>query len=231
MLSAVKKELENFTFILASGSPRRKQLLEEHANLKIIVMPSKYEENLNPLEFECPGDFAIATSRGKAVEVADRVAQERATSLERVIIIAADTAVECDGKILGKPTDPDDAKATLRHLSGRCHAVHSGVTVGVFNKSLINGFDDYNSEKLSNSRSNFFTVEFKEKTLVKFCELTELIIDGYVATGEGSDKAGGYGIQALGSTLVEGIEGDYYNVVGLPLTHLCKFLFKIVDNK
>lgn len=118
------------------------------------------------------------------------------------IVIGADTVVAIDGKILGKPADADDARAMLRMLSGRAHQVYTGVTV-------INGEDCHT---------------FSVCTNVKFFDLTDDEIDRYIATGEPMDKAGAYGIQGYGSLLVEGIDGDYFNVVGLPISKLNRLL-------
>ncbi|MBR3738794.1 MAG: septum formation protein Maf [Eubacterium sp.] len=111
------------------------------------------------------------------------------------IVIGADTVVSIDEKILGKPKDEDEAKAMLKRLSNRVHSVFTGVT-------LIRG-----------EKEKSFFVETK----VKFYDLSDETIENYIKTGEPFDKAGAYGIQGRGSLLVEGIEGDYFNVVGLPV--------------
>jgi septum formation protein len=118
-------------------------------------------------------------------------------------VIGADTVVAIDNKILGKPQDVVDAKKMLRLLSGKEHSVFTGV-------SIVKGAD-----------INSFYCE----TRVKFFELTDKEIDDYIATGEPMDKAGAYGIQGYGSLLVEGICGDYFNVVGLPISKLRRALF------
>lgn len=120
------------------------------------------------------------------------------------IVIGADTVVALDGLILGKPCDDDDAKRMLSMLSGREHSVFTGVTV-------------LKGEK----RSTFYC-----ETKVRFYPLSEKDIDDYIATGECSDKAGAYGIQGFGSLLVEKIDGDYFNVVGLPVSRLYRELSK-----
>ena len=118
------------------------------------------------------------------------------------LIIAADTVVSIDGRVLGKPRDPEDAAAMLAALSGREHTVYTGVTV----------------------RRGGETVTEHEATAVRFRPLTEGEIADYVATGEPMDKAGAYGIQDYGALLVEGISGDYFNVVGLPVCRLGRIL-------
>lgn len=118
------------------------------------------------------------------------------------IIIGADTVVAIDNTILGKPKNDDDAKNMLKMLSGKEHSVFTGVTV------------------MQGEKINTFAVETK----VKFFDLTEDDINKYIATGEHKDKAGSYGIQGYGSLLVEKINGDYFNVVGLPVSKLNKIL-------
>lgn len=118
------------------------------------------------------------------------------------IVIGADTVVAADGRILGKPADRENAKEMLRLLSGREHSVFTGVTI-------FNGREPKS---------------FYIQTKVKFFELTEDEIDWYVSTGECDDKAGAYGIQGKGSVLVEKIDGDYFNVVGLPVSKLYREL-------
>lgn len=114
------------------------------------------------------------------------------------IIIGADTVVAIDNEILGKPADTDDAEKMLKHLSGREHSVFTGVTI------------------LAGDETRSFCVE----TRVKFFSLSDEDIDRYISTGEPMDKAGAYGIQGYGSLLVERISGDYFNVVGLPVSRL-----------
>ena len=139
-----------------------------------------------------------------AVEYLSRIKAEPFRN-DKDIVIGADTVVAIDNRILGKPADISDAKSMLRLLSDRKHIVFTGVTV-------IKG------EK---------TQTFSEATEVKFSPLTDEEIDAYIATGEPMDKAGAYGIQGYGALLVEGIIGDYFNVVGLPLNHLSKVLKSI----
>lgn len=118
------------------------------------------------------------------------------------IVIGADTVVAVDARILGKPADETEAREMLKMLSGKVHSVFTGVTV------------------LKGSYTDTFSVETK----VKFFELSDEDIDRYIATSEYKDKAGAYGIQGYGSLLIEGIEGDYFNVVGLPVSQLNKHI-------
>lgn len=137
----------------------------------------------------------------KAVEYLSKIKAEPLKN-ESDIVIGADTVVALDGKILGKPRDEADAFATLRMLSGREHSVFTGV-------SVIKG------EKIET---------FSVQTKVKMFELTDKEIEEYIETAEPFDKAGSYGIQGKGSLLVEKIDGDYFNVVGLPISRLNRVL-------
>lgn len=183
---------QNVPLILASGSPRRKELLEG-TGLPFRVMVSDAEEIST--SDASPADVAQQNARIKAEAVA-------ASQEPDAIVIGADTIVVLDGRIFGKPTDAADAARMLRELSGRTHQVITGVCV----------VRDGASET------------FAEVTDVTFRQLDADEIEAYVATGEPLDKAGAYGIQGLGGKLVERIEGDYDNVVGLPVTRLQRAL-------
>ena len=143
---------------------------------------------------------------GKTVEILS-AAKARETALhcsQDDWIIAADTVVYADGAILGKPVDETDAESMLQKLSGKMHEVYTGVTI----------------------RKGDSTISEHEVSRVFFRELSREEIRAYVATGEPMDKAGAYGIQGIGSLLVERIEGDYFNIVGLPICRLGKMLKK-----
>lgn len=145
-------------------------------------------------------------SPDKAVEYLSEIKAEPFRS-ERDIVIGADTVVAADGEILGKPKDKSDAFDMLKKLSGREHSVYTGVTV------------------IKGDRRETFSVQTK----VKFFTLTDSEISNYLDTGEPFDKAGAYGIQGKGSLLVEKINGDYFNVVGLPISRLVRVLESFVQ--
>ncbi len=176
--------------ILASQSPRRKELLGLF-RLPFSVQVADIDETMDAGKPPC--DEVARVSRCKAEAVA-RNADD--------VVIAADTIVVCEGKVLGKPRDTADAKAMLRLLSGRDHQVMTGMCV-------IRG------EK---------TVTCTEVTDIHFRELSDQEIDAYVATGEPMDKAGSYGIQGGAALFAEKMVGDYYNVMGLPVCRLWKIL-------
>ncbi len=182
--------------ILASGSPRRKELLEM-LNVKFEVIPDNSPESIKE---NCkPDEIVCSLARDKCLNVSKKINYD-------AIVIAADTIVFVDGKPIGKPKDKDEAFEMLSSLSGKEHEVYTGVSI--IDTTL--GKD----------------VLFFEKTKVKFKKLCDEEIIDYIKTGEPMDKAGAYGIQNLGALFVEKIDGDYFNVVGLPVCKLGETLKK-----
>ena len=179
--------------VLASGSPRRKELLEMLRVRDLRIIPAVGEEKTDP---GLPPDKIVeALSRAKAEEVAPKCAPDD-------VVVAADTIVWADGRVFGKPADAAMAAAMLRTLSGRGHQVCTGVTV-------------------IGPRGEDTRVEQSE---VFFRRLSASEIDAYIKTGEPMDKAGAYGAQGRAALFVERIEGDFFNVMGLPLCTLGKML-------
>ena len=190
--------------ILASGSPRRKELLEQ-IGIEFEICPANGEEVITKT---VPHDVVMELSRQKALEVAGMVVSygdsyADITTPTDIMIIGADTVVAYDDMILGKPKDEEDAKKTLRMLSGNAHSVYTGVSVVFISKD---------------GRVGEHT--FYDRTKVKMYEMTDAEIERYVATNEPMDKAGSYGIQGKCAIHIEKIEGDYNNVVGLPVSKL-----------
>lgn len=181
------------TIILASASPRRKELLKR-IGLKFKVDPSNYEENISS-ELE-PHELAKSLS----LEKAKLVAKKHMNAL----VIAADTFIVFEGKIVGKPRTETEAKEMLETISGRQHSVITGFTI----------IDTENNKALSKA----------VETKVYIRKLSSNEIEAYVESKEPLDKAGAYAIQGLGSVIVEKIEGDYFNVIGLPLGALTESL-------
>ena len=197
--------------ILASQSPRRKELLEQ-IGLEFEICPAMGEEIITKT---VPEEVVMELSKQKAEEVAAMVSSygenhKEITTPSDILVIGADTVVAYDGKILGKPKDEADAKATLTMLSGNTHSVFTGVTLVLIDKSGRAG-----------------ELVFYEKTDVKMHEMSEEEIDRYIATGEPMDKAGSYAIQGKCAIYVAKIDGDYNNVVGLPITRIYQELKKI----
>ena len=184
--------------ILASGSPRRQWLLRQ-IGLEPEVVVSQVEELMTDKE---PDWMVRNLALRKAEDVAARVGIGGAAM--PVVVIGADTVVAVDGRILGKPASVCEAELMIGLLQGRSHQVFTGVAM-IFGNT---------GEK----------VVFAEKTDVYVYPMSREQIVGYVATGEPMDKAGGYGIQGYFAAYIQGIKGDYNNVVGLPVSRLCQEL-------
>ena len=178
---------------LASASPRRREILR---SLGIV-----FEVHVTDVdESELAGESPVA--------YVARVARDKRLAAERVVqgaVIAADTTVAIDGRALAKPADDDDARRMLAALSGRTHAVHTGISVSCGQR----------------------VVERVVSTEVDFAPLDAGTIDRYVATGEPRDKAGAYGIQGVAAGLVTGLRGSYTNVVGLPAREVVEALLEV----
>ena len=181
--------------ILASGSPRRRELLEQ-AGFEFKVEVSNADENV--IE-ESPEQMVEELAARKAEAVVRLHNKKEDTCL----VIGADTIVVLDGKILGKPSDGEDAKAMLTSLAGRTHQVYTGVALFWIKEGVI--------EKKKT---------FHECTDVTMVSMTEQEIADYVASDDPMDKAGAYGIQGPAAVFISGIRGDYYNVVGLPISRV-----------
>lgn len=175
--------------ILASASPRRRELLQQ-IQMEFTVLPAKGEEKITK---KLPQEVVMELSRQKALEVAGCPEVRR----EDALVLGADTVVVYQGRILGKPKDEQEALSMLKTLSGNTHEVYTGVTL----------LDVQTGEKNS----------FFERTAVTMYPVSEKEIRAYIATGEPMDKAGAYGIQGIGAKFIRSIEGDYNNVVGLPV--------------
>lgn len=184
--------------ILASASPRRRELLGQ-IGLEFDVKVSNVEESSSATS---PWQLVEELSAQKAGAVLASLEQE-----EDVLVIGADTVVAVDDSILGKPADAREAAQMLDRLSGRMHQVYTGVTL--LYRPVHSG-----------TASEVQAKTFHEVTKVYFYPLTREEISHYVATGEPLDKAGSYGVQGQFARYVKGIEGDYSNVVGLPVGRL-----------
>lgn len=200
--------------ILASKSPRRKQLLEEAGvSFTVFTGSSEVDESLEPDLRAQPAEAVKKLAERKAGAVVQDILAQNPVGLG--IIIGADTTVVLDGEMLGKPYSADHAREMLGRLSGRTHEVITGVSVWMV---LLNETE----EKGGDGKVSLAFRSFSESSFVTFKELSTEDINAYVATGETIDKAGAYGIQGKGGKLVERLEGDFDNVVGLPVDTLLK---------
>lgn len=211
VLNAVISKLAGKRVVLASASPRRREILN-NVGLRFEVVPSWFKETLDKSIFKTPYGYAKETAKEKALEVATRMHLKHFKTPD--IVIGADTVVCIHGDILEKPANKQDAYNMLSRLSNEEHSVFTGVAI----VQCIG--------KTSNQLETNVTL-FHEETKVKFSELSEELLWEYIHSGEPMDKAGGYGIQALGGMLVEYVHGDFLNVVGFPLNHFCKKLAEI----
>jgi septum formation protein len=172
--------------VLASASPRRKELLSI-LNIPFTVVPSSIDET--PIAGESPETFVVRMAKEKCAEVASRVSHS--------VVLSADTVVTLDGEILGKPADVHDATAMLRKLSGRDHWVYTAICVlNQANDQILEGLD---------------------RTRVSFDPLDDATIHDYIRREDVMDKAGAYAIQGYAGVFIPKIEGNYFNVMGLPL--------------
>lgn len=180
--------------ILASASPRRKELLLQ-VGLEPVIVPSHVEEVITST---VPEQVVMELSSQKARDVAAGYQDQE------IVVIGADTVVAVDGQILGKPADREDAVRMVTMLAGRSHQVYTGVTLVYCNTGKV--------------------ITFAEETDVHVYPMTRSQIEQYVDTGEPMDKAGAYGIQGYFAAYIQGIRGDYTNVVGLPVGRVCQSL-------
>lgn len=193
------KNFDNLNVVLASASPRRKELLSLIFN-EYDIRPADCDEALpEGIKAQEAVEYLSLIKNKATVEICD----------ENSLVISADTVVAVDGEILGKPQDKEDARRMISLLSGREHQVFTGVTLS------LNG--------------EFKT--FSEKTDVVFYTLTDKEIEDYISTDEPYDKAGAYGIQGKAGLLVKAVNGDYYNVVGLPVARLKREIISFIENQ
>lgn len=183
--------------IVLASASPRRLELLRSIGCDVVVVPSAYAEPDRP--GLSPRELAIAHARRKCADVGERFPSE--------IVVAADTVVDVDGVAYNKPRDADDARRMLRDLSGRTHAVHTAFAIHV--PQRVN------------------PIEHCESTRVTFFALDEVEIDDYVRSGEPMDKAGAYGIQGPGATLVERVDGDFYTVMGFPLARFVRTLRRL----
>jgi len=185
--------------ILASASPRRTALLDM-IGLKHEVVTSYVDEDIFTDDSD-PEGTVLRTAEAKAAAVAEKSCD--------AVVIGADTAVYIDGRLLGKPGNTAEAREMLGLLRGRTHTVYTGVVI---------------IEKTGNKTISY---DFCDKTDVTMRNFSDKELEAYIGTGEPFDKAGAYAAQGLGSVFVERIDGDFYTVVGLPVTRLCVALAQL----
>ena len=183
--------------ILASNSPRRREILSNFIDFTVI------SKEIDEVKEDCfsPWTTVMALAYEKGIEVAKDNVDE--------VVLSADTLVELDGKLLGKPKNREDAKIMIKSLSGKIHNVYTGYAIFKLSKKIK--YVSY------------------DKSSVKFYDLSDDEIEKYLNTLEYKDKAGAYGIQGKGSLLVENIEGDYFNIVGFPIGKINRDLMRLLN--
>ncbi|KAF0852545.1 conserved mitochondrial Maf domain-containing protein [Andalucia godoyi] len=221
VLSTLLTLASRYRVILASSSPRRKELLSQLLGCSVSdpsfeVVPSTFAEDLNPGDFPSTAAYVAETGRRKLIDIVERVACTTVDDADRrpVLVIAADTIVVVDGagvaaddaeggrqrkgqKVLNKPESETEHLQMLRLLNGAPHTVQTALWIAVPSQSKV--------------------LSGVAETTVRFAECSEDALQAYVQTGEAKDAAGGYKIQGLGGVLVQSIEGEYANVVGFPV--------------
>lgn len=199
---------DSAVLILASGSPRRRELLERFVGPgHLQIMVPDYDENAAGKSYANPRELVCLLAAGKLGALHDQFQLPA-----DYIALAADTLVVLDEQAMGKPADSADAIRMLRLLSGRTHQVITGISLDAC------------------CAGKTFSLQAAEVTDVRFARLTEAQIQWYAATGEPLDKAGAYGIQGFGAALVRQIDGCYYNVMGLPVNRLMDMLQTAADH-
>ena len=221
--------------ILASASPRRKELIEQ-MGLSPMIVKSRVEEKVTK---DTPSSVVMELSRQKAEDVKLHLVEylvmqgiedlsapqdleptkDEIWNPDQALVLGADTVVAVDGKILGKPRTHAEAADMIRALQGRSHEVYTGVTI----------FGTLKDDQATDHNASMGCSTFYEETKVHVAAMTEEEILAYARTEEPMDKAGAYGIQGSFGRYISGIEGDYYNVVGLPIAHVYQELKKFLQ--
>ncbi|XP_054153368.1 probable bifunctional dTTP/UTP pyrophosphatase/methyltransferase protein [Oppia nitens] len=231
MLEPIRHILQRQRVVLASSSERRKQILSG-IGIEFEAISSNFAENLPKESFSHPIEYVKENAKQKAIDVWKQLANN---DHKADLVIGSDTVVTLDDHIFEKPKDKDDAIHMLSRLSANKHTVYTGVALVTHSTQTGGGSGstltpsqpstsgDANDDNEDNE--NYVVTTFHESTDVFMTEMSDQMIKLYVNSGEPMDKAGAYGIQGIGATLVESIRGDYFNVVGLPLHRLCKELY------
>ena len=202
MLVPLRSQLDSMKIVLGSTSPRRRELLEPF--FKFEVVPSQFDEStISPADFPNPSEFVRVQAQKKCEEIERRVT-------DADLILTADTIVFVDNTILGKPGTHEKAYEMIKMLNNRMHLVETGVYITMPKRNR--------------------SVSFSVKTQVFFDNLSEEVIRAYADSDDPLDKAGAYGIQSGAMSLVKKIDGDYANVVGLPVNAVCSEIAKLLKD-
>jgi len=212
--------------VSASQSPRRQQILKTNIladKIDFQVLPSTFKEDFDTSKYHGKAkELVVEYAKHKAIDVKQQIIRNRTLSpvehsAATILIIGCDTVIEQDGVILEKPTSEEEAKTRILSYSQNTHSVLSGVYVVCITLDAAN-------KVVSETTESFFS-----ETEVTFADLDEELVQAYVDTKEPMDKAGGYGIQEIGATLIQKINGCYYNVVGLPVHSTSAAMYKLLS--
>ena len=187
-------EKNKLQLILASASPRRKELLG-HLKIPFQIMTKNIPEESDAVD---PISYSLDIAKDKGEAVFEDLINEHPTG--NFFVVSADTIVCLEGKIFGKPSDRNEARKFLQELSGKSHSVFTAVAINFFHKGERDSFS------------------FVEESKVTFNHISDMIMERYLDTGDSLDKAGAYGIQGPSLTFISKVDGDYANVVGFPLS-------------
>lgn len=227
MLEPIRHILNRQINVLASTSPRRMEILS-CVKFKFEVLKPDFEEDLDKFSFPHPCEYVKENAKQKAISVWRQLVREKKPA---DLIIGCDTVVTTENQIFEKPRNEEEAIAMLTKLSGRTHTVFTGVAL-VTSTNCNSSNKASGEEEKTDATDDFLVTTFHEATDVTMTQMNASVIEAYVKTGEPMDKAGGYGIQGIGATLIEGIRGDYCNVKGLPVHRLAKELYYMyLDNE
>ncbi len=209
MLHVCRNELAQVKVVLASQSPRRQELMGQ-LGLTFETIVSTFDEDLDKSNYPSAADYAADTAFFKVQDVFTRITEDPSRKQgDRYLVIGADTVVDLGGHVMEKPSDDQHAFEMLKRLSGSSHRVHTGVAVCHFEIPRREGSDG--------KATPLAFIKCAETTAVTFSDLPDEVIHAYVASGEPADKAGAYGIQGAGGSMVSGIQGCYFNVSFQPL--------------
>ncbi|KAG8200962.1 hypothetical protein JTE90_020598 [Oedothorax gibbosus] len=231
MLLPIRNYLNKRNILLVSASPRRTEALKQ-IGICFNAVASTFAEDLDINKFSTFPDYVKETAREKS---SFYTKDSPGTEKDYDLIIAADTVVALEGEVIGKPRNLDHAKEILQKLSGKTHKVITGVALVTFNL-----FEDWKTEEEKlvleadkrSKRREIHERVFHEETEVTFAKLTEEDIDAYLLTKESLGKAGAYAIQGIGASLIEKINGDYFNVMGFPIHRFCREVAQLFkDNR
>lgn len=242
MLCVYSDTLQNYEFILGSSSPQRLNLIKTllpQISHNLNIQPSNFDENLSKLNITAL-QYVTMTCQHKLIDVYNICKQKKMLHNDNTIIITCDTiVVDNNNNIIEKAYSDDEAYNMIKSLINQSHKVITVINIlkQCNSNDVNNNNNDNNTQFIGYDKlyvqqpPNTIILQSYEQTTVYMCNMTDQQINSYIRTQEYAGKAGGYGIQALASQFISKIEGDYYNVVGLPVHNLTQQIIKLLDLK